>query len=465
MQGRWNDATSLFYFPMNYSHRTPIAMKFPISLALAFLACVCPFVSLGQEKNPPSIELPRHIFDYMAREEPGFGWKKVSSKAAGGVKTWRVDFTSQKWQGIDWTHSLTVIEPENLDDQEHVIVFVAGGAIGDGPRDGDVGAGTLLAKVARMRVAVLQNVPNQPLMDGKKEDDLITESWLKYLETGDPTWPLLFPMVKSAVKAMDVVQAFSKEEFGSSPKSFYITGASKRGWTSWLTPVVDKRIKATAPLVIDVLNFRPQMDNQLKTWGAYSIQIEDYTRKGLIKPQPGTPREEELMAMMDPYTYRSRLALPKLIVIGSNDPYWVVDATRFYWNDLEGPKNALVIPNAGHNLDNKNGGRELALSTVAIHFRMNAKNQRLPSLDFEQKGDTLHVKADKAPKYMRGWTAHSETKDFRESKWAPKEIDQQGESGLMTVKSPEKGHVAWFCEYGYELDGVPYSICTLMQFK
>jgi PhoPQ-activated pathogenicity-related protein len=434
-----------------------------LSLAVALLIAANSWL-VAQDKSPQS-QIPQHIFEYMAREEPDFKWKKISTKTSDDAETCRIDFSSQKWQGIEWTHSLTLISPKNLADKDHVIIFVAGGAIGDGPRDRDVAAGIHLARVAKMRVAVLQNVPNQPLMEGRKEDDLITESWLKYLETGDPTWPLLFPMVKSAVKAMDVVQAFSKAEFGDNPTSFFITGASKRGWTSWLTPVVDKRIKATAPMVIDVLNFRPQMDNQLKVWGAYSEQIEDYTRKGLIKPEKGTPREEALMAMMDPYTYRSRLTLPKLIVIGSNDPYWVLDATRFYWSDLEGPKNALVIPNAGHDLDNKNGGRELALSTVATHFRLAASNERLPSLDFQQKGDVLRVSADKAPKFMKGWTALSPNKDFREAQWTAVPVKSNGAAGEMAVKSPDKGHIAWFCEYGYEHDGVPYSICTLMQFK
>lgn len=418
----------------------------------------------AQEKKPTGA-IPPQIFEYMAREEPAFAWSKVSAKEGDDYKTTRIDFTSQVWQSIEWKHSMTLIEPSNLDDNDHVIIFVAGGSTGDGPRDGDVAAGTTLARVARMRVAVLQNVPNQPLMGGKKEDDLITETWLKYLETGDATWPLLFPMVKSAVKAMDVVQAYSESETGSKPTSFFITGASKRGWTSWLTPVVDKRIKATAPLVIDVLNFRPQMNHQLETWGAYSEQIEDYTRKGLIKKEVGTPREEALMTMMDPYTYRSRLTLPKLIVVGSNDPYWVIDATSFYWNDLEGPKSALVIPNAGHNLDNKNGGKELALSTVGIHFRMAAKGQLLPALHYEQKGDVLHLKAEKTPKFMKGWIAFSSSKDFRDAKWSSISVQQDGDSGQMTVKPPASGHVAWYCECGYDTEGVPFSVCTLMQFK
>ena len=63
---------------------------------------------------------------------------------------------------------------------------------------------------------------------------------------------------------------------------------------------------------------------------------------------------------MDPYTYRGRVTQPKLIVNATNDPYWVVDAMKFYWHDLVGPKYALQAPNAGHGLD---GQREFVLAS------------------------------------------------------------------------------------------------------
>lgn len=409
--------------------------------------------------------LPDALFRYVERDEPKFGWKLTRTRDLGAGKIYDIKLTSQVWQEITWRHDLIVFEPAEIKHPKHVLLFISGGSNGRTAGSGDMALGNGLARLCGARVALLRQVPNQPLLDGRKEDDLITETWLRYLKTGDENWPLLFPMVKSAVKAMDAIEQIGEQHWDMQVEGFVITGASKRGWTSWLTPVADKRVIATAPIVIDVLNFRAQMKHQKSIWGKYSEQINDYTSKGLIVEGAENPRESQLRRMMDPYTYRERVTIPKLLINGANDRYWVLDAMNLYWDDLTGPKAALHLPNAGHGLD---GGRMLALSTVAAFFQHAVTETPLPQLTWSRQVDdggiTLSVRSDTPPKGARLWVARSATRDFREAKWrsAPLSLTCSG-AWAGSVEKPEQGHVAHFAELQFEFAGVPYSLCTLIQ--
>src|SRR5882724_8835661 len=97
----------------------------------------------------------------------------------------------------------------------------------------------------------------------------------QYMKTGDDTWPALLPMVKSAVRAMDSVQAYAKHEHQQKIEKFVVAGASKRGWTTWLTGAVDPRVTAIAPMVIDMLNMKVQTQWAQKVYGKQSDQIRD----------------------------------------------------------------------------------------------------------------------------------------------------------------------------------------------
>ncbi len=409
---------------------------------------------------------PNSLQSYVQREEPEFGWKVVNRQQAKGVKITELRVTSQRWHDILWEHAVEVYEPAQLDHPGHVLLFVTGGSQPPKPlSEKEARMGMQLAKVSGMRVAVLHQVPNQPLYDGRVEDDLITETWLRYLKTGDDSWPLLFPMVKSAVKTMDAVQELAASEFDHPVESFVITGASKRGWTSWLTPAADKRIVATAPIVIDVLNFRAQMKHQISTWGKYSDQIIDYTSKGLIVEGEENPREKQLRLMMDPYNYRDQLTLPKLLVNGTNDPYWVVDAMKLYWDDLKGPKYALFLPNADHDLDD---GREKALVTIALFARLNAAQTPLPQLEwsFRRTGNqrSVKIRSSLTPDQTLLWSAQSEDLDFRDESWSSRPLNQLEDGaweGMVTAADSK--HVAMYVEMQFNVDGVPYSLCSLVE--
>src|SRR5207245_285409 len=142
---------------------------------------------------------------------------------------------------------------------------------------------------------------------------LIAETFVRYLESKDESWPLLFPMAKSLVRAMDALQAFAKQEWNVEVTHFVVSGGSKRGWTTWLTAAADARVKALAPCVIDTLNMAVQLPHQLRSYGRYSDMIGDYTKRGLV-PMPNTPEAKRLWMMVDPWMYRDRIKQPKLIV-------------------------------------------------------------------------------------------------------------------------------------------------------
>jgi PhoPQ-activated pathogenicity-related protein len=419
--------------------------------------------------SPSRGEIPDSLEKFVERPEPDFRWSNEASLNGDDGTIHQLHLVSQSWQDIVWEHALTVYEPKAIEHGKHMLLFVSGGSIGRKPSERDHEFGLRLANACGGCVAVLNQVPNQPLMGNRKEDDLITETWLKYLETGDESWPLLFPMVKSAVKAMDALEQFSAKHLKQPVEKFVITGASKRGWTSWLTPVVDRRIVGTAPIVIDVLNFLPQMQNQKATWGKYSEQIIDYTSKGLVKESAEleTPRDRQLRIMMDPFTYRSRLTLPKLLIVGTNDPYWVVDAMNLYWDDLSGPKYALQVPNGDHGLGD---GRDHAMNTLSIFFRHLAAAASLPTLDWtiETADGRWSVQVTSDTPLVQGnlWSATAPKLDFRESIWSKQPLVVSGKGAAGELPLPANGErSAVFGEVTFQYKDRPYSLTTLVYKK
>jgi PhoPQ-activated pathogenicity-related protein len=397
--------------------------------------------------------------EYVKKPDPEFAWSEASRGSTPVGTFTELRLTSQVWKGLTWTHSLYVYEPSQVADTDAVLLFITGRDNGEKPELDDHKRYFGVASACGARVAVLFQVPNQPLLEGKKEDELIAETFVRYLKTGDEEWPLLFPMVKSAVRAMDAVQAWAKGR-GKPATRFVVTGGSKRGWTTWLTGAVDDRVIAIAPMVIVMLNLGQQGPNQLKVWGEYSEQIHDYVERGLME-KVQTPSGTKLWKMVDPYSYRDRLAKPKLLINGTNDRYWTLDALDLYWDGLKGPKYLVELPNAGHGLDQN---RDWAISTLGAFFRHVVNGRSMPRLswtfDTGERGEaTLTIRAEPAPRAAHLWTAQSASRDFRESHWDAKPL-RAGATIAARVSPPTNGHLALFGELEYEVDGIPYHLTT-----
>jgi PhoPQ-activated pathogenicity-related protein len=403
----------------------------------------------------------------MRRPEPAYEWKltKLTPHLLGNIHELRL--VSQTWQETRWEHELILYQPHGVKPADTMVIYISGGA----PQAHSTLLGLHAASTIGAPVAFLYQIPNQPLLGGKQEDELIAETFTRYLKTGDDSWPLLFPMVKSVLKAMDALQAYSQETWQQPLKKFILAGASKRGWTAWLAAATgDPRIKAIIPLVIDTLNMKEQLPHQFRSYGAFSDSLIDYTRAGLL-PMPDTPAARKLWSMVDPYVYREQLKLPKMIINGSNDPYWSLDALNLYWNDLPGEKWLLYVPNAGHNLRQKLASGQTDFSragnTLMAFARHMTIDNPMPTLKWkhDQQNGKLHVEAEasEAPVSARLWLANSPTRDFRKAAWRELPAELKGMKASASLVPQEKGYTAYYLETEFDMKGLRYFLSTQIQ--
>jgi PhoPQ-activated pathogenicity-related protein len=412
---------------------------------------------------------PGALADYVGKPDPSYRWvKRREGKLSGGTFV-ELTLTSQTWKGIVWKHQLFLYKPAQVRDPSRALLLIGGGEWSDAlaqpsnetnfrlPNETNFIVG--LAAQIQAPVALLLHVPQQPIFGGMVEDQIISYTLEQFLRTEDSTWPLLFPMVKSVVRAMDAVQTFTKQEWQLDLRHFTLTGASKRGWTTWLTAAVDPRVEALAPRVIDTLNMGPQMKHQLATWGRYSEQIDDYTRRG-IQQHIASPSGGKLLSIIDPYAYRETLTQPKLILLGTNDPYWPLDALSLYWDGLVGEKYVLYIPNSGHDL--RDFGR--VVGTVSALHRHVAGELQLPKLEWKFDASdevlTLRLTSDKKPAQVLAWAATSSTKDFRNANWTSYEAQAIDGGHQFRLKIPPRGYAALFGEAMFATDKLPYYLST-----
>ena len=356
------------------------------SLVLVFLTAFV-FVATPPSHASNALEM------YVQQPDNTFAWEIETQTTINDFTVTHLKMTSQTWRGHVWTHDVKITRPQVMRHPEIALLFIAGDH--SGSRSNDLlqmcadRAGAVVAEVTR--------VPNQPLYEGRKEDALIAYTFEQYIRTGDQTWPALFPMTKSAVRAMDSVQAWANNQHLQRIEKFVVVGASKRGWTTWLTGAIDPRVTAIAPIVIDVLNMKAQTEWAQKVYGKQSDKVSDYAD---LVQQIDSPPVQKLRSWVDPYSYRTRYRMPKLLLLGTNDPYWTVDSLRHYWDDLPAPKFVFQTPNGGHTL-----GKD-ASETLAAFLQMIADQEELPKMEWQvvDRGQTLlTVKVNRPAKAIHLW--------------------------------------------------------------
>jgi PhoPQ-activated pathogenicity-related protein len=403
---------------------------------------------------------------YVAAPDPAYAWKLADTIKGEGYTTYVIDLTSQTWRTVKdvdrplWKHWLTVVKPDDLK-YHTAFLYIGGGSNRDKMPKSATERTVALAMYTGSIVAELGTVPNQPLVfadskdEERYEDNIIAYTRVKYIATRDPYWLVRLAMVKSGVRAMDALQEFFASDAGGKCKidNFVVAGGSKRGWTTWLVGVVDKRVIAIIPIVIDALNSEVITRHHYRAYGFFSPALKDYMRHKLFPDKVGTPEYREILAIEDPYNYRhrERLKIPKYIINASGDQFFLPDNSQFYFGELPQPKWLRYVENAKHNLAGSDARESLAAFYLSV-----LEGKSPPHFSWKKGSDgSLTVTVEETPAEVNVWQAtNPEARDFRldtigkaytKSSLAPRSDGTY----LAKIDPPPKGFTAFFVELVY----------------
>lgn len=430
-----------------------------ISLSTLFLACACLPCDGGD-----AVPVAKTALDeYVHAPDSSYRWKVAKTIPGEGYKVFIVDLTSQSWRQKGevnrtlWQHWLTVVKPDKIITNK-AFLMIGGGRNG---RDRIPKPDQMIVKMALASnsvVASLGMVPNQSLVfhgDGEErvEDDLVGYTWDQFLKTGDKNWPARNPMIKSAVRAMDAITELMAGDEGGKLKvdQFVVAGASKRGWTTWLTGALDQRVVAIIPIVIDVLNVNVSMTHHFHAYGFWAPAVGNYLQHKIMQ-RMNDPMLKELYQLVDPYYYRHRLTMPKYIVNAAGDQFFLPDSSRFYFDDLVGEKYLRYVPNTDHSLRGSD-----AIEAVLAYYQMIIHDAPRPKFSWEfAKDGSIRVNAANPPKTVTLWQAtNPAARDFRletlGKKYTSSELKANGKGNYVgRIKEPAKGWTAFFVEMNYD---------------
>jgi PhoPQ-activated pathogenicity-related protein len=416
---------------------------------------------------------------YVKTPDATYKWAVVSSaKGPQGVTITLVDMKSQTWRTTAdvvepvWQHYMNIYTPAQVKSKIGML-FISGGSRGNQPRpDAMLQA---MANDTGIVITELRNVPNQPFKfvgdtdprykdKGRSEDEMIAYTWDKFLQGGDDLWPARLPMTKAAVRAMDTTTAFLKsaEGGGKEVNQFIVAGASKRGWTTWTTAIVDPRVVAIAPLVIDLLNIEASFEHHWRAYGFWAPAIGNYTDMRL-PDWFGTKRFKELMKIVEPYEYRSRLTMPKLIMNSAGDDFFLPDSSQFYYSKLSGEKHLRYVPNTRHNLASPDVPQSL---TAFVDSIVNNRPRQDFSWKLNKSDGSLQVQSKEVPKEVKVWqVTNPKARDFRltttGAKWTSQTVTLTNGRYKTSVANPPSGYTAFFVEMTYDSGGkYPHKFTT-----
>jgi PhoPQ-activated pathogenicity-related protein len=151
----------------------------------------------------------------------------------------------------------------------------------------------LIAELTGSVMAVVYQIPNCPLvfpsdpsLKERGEDAQMAWAWKEFAQAhknGDPNaarWVPRLPMAKAAFQSMRAVEEYAKQESLADIEGWVVSGASKRGWTTWMVGAATcpscPNILGIVPLVPIVPDLNQIIHRQYQSLGGFTFAFTDY---------------------------------------------------------------------------------------------------------------------------------------------------------------------------------------------
>ncbi|XP_054830452.1 autocrine proliferation repressor protein A-like [Eublepharis macularius] len=305
--------------------------------------------------------------------------------------------------------------------------------------------------------------------------DILAYSWWRFMNdsAAPPHWLVQFPMVKATVRAMDTVTDFMKKTYNIKITQFILTGISMSGWAAWLTAAVDSRVAGIIPIGMDLLNFTENFHHQFRAYCGWSYMLRPFYEMNITQ-ELDNPRFRLLASHVDPMEYNERYTnISKHIVIASGDEFLPSDSSRYYFSQLEGEKNLLIIPNDDYRFKSL-----IKFNPVLVFYSSIINNFRRPFVSWQRTmTNTVEIIYFYAsPDPNRIFSYHADTvggtrQDFRMKiaagnssqdnpvKWIKTDVERVRSSHYKKeFKIPAKGWRAFFIQAIFPKERTPYFV-------
>jgi PhoPQ-activated pathogenicity-related protein len=275
---------------------------------------------------------------------------------------------------------------------------------------------------------------------------MLAWAWKEFFDSGDHEWLPRLPMAKAVMKAMQAVQEYTTQENIAELDGWLVSGASKRGWTTWMVGAAAEKctwcpkVDALAPIVPIVPNLREGVHHMWQAYGGFSFAFNDYTAVNLTT-LIDSDEVIELFKIVDPINYLSRLdKIPKMVIDSSDDEFMMMEWTNNWFDAFNenGEMHLWIGANVEHSMATGVIGLMKTLGNYANSVFLGGTRPKFShTLDKTNGQITVEIPADQAHGKVVLRHGHTLSHTHRDFRWIAGAT--QDKEGNATCAVPRVG--------------------------